>query len=53
MSHQVYDDTKSTKAKRQRPTEKVMCAIFFRRTGVVKATVPDEKKTVSDSWYTT
>ena len=47
------DDTMSTMVKRQRALKKVMYAVFFRSTGLVKAIKLEGKKAVTANWYTT
>ncbi|GFX15416.1 hypothetical protein TNCV_3303451 [Trichonephila clavipes] len=38
--------------KRQRATKKVMHAIFFRSTGLIKVIKLEGQKTVAENWYT-
>ena len=49
----VFDgESAPTTVKRQRTMKKVMYAVFFRSTGLVKAIKLEEQKTVTASWYT-
>ena len=45
-------ESSPTTVKRQRAMKKVMYAVFFRSTGLVKAIKLEEQKTVIASWYT-
>lgn len=47
------DDPTPTTPKRQRSMKKVMFAVFFRSTGLVKAIKLEHQKTVTANWYTT
>lgn len=47
------DDPTPTMVKRQRALKKVMYAVFFRSTGLVKAIKLEGQKTVTANWYTT
>lgn len=46
------DDETPTMIKKQRAMKKVMYAVFFRSTGLVKAIKLDGQKTVTAKWYT-
>ncbi|MFX6318898.1 hypothetical protein ABTF97_18765, partial [Acinetobacter baumannii] len=47
------DDPTPTMVKRQGALKKVMYAVFFRSTGLVKAIELEGQKTVTANWYTT
>jgi hypothetical protein len=47
------DDPIPTIAQKQRSVMKVMYAVFFRSTGLVKAIKLEDQRTVTANWYTT
>ncbi|GFV48194.1 uncharacterized protein TNCV_3554731 [Trichonephila clavipes] len=47
------DDPTMAMVKRYRAMKKVMHAVFFRSTGLVKAIMFEGQKTVTANWYTT
>ncbi|GFW76682.1 uncharacterized protein TNCV_4943991 [Trichonephila clavipes] len=47
------DDSTPTMMKRQRAMKKVMYAVFFRSTGLVKGIKLEGQKTVTANWYIT
>ncbi|GFX17183.1 uncharacterized protein TNCV_2857061 [Trichonephila clavipes] len=50
----VYeDDSTPIIVKSQRAMKKVMYAVFFRSTGLIKAIKLEGQKTVTSNWYTT
>lgn len=46
------DDPTPTTVKKQRSMKKVMYAVFFRSTGLVKAVKLEDQRTVTANWYT-
>ena len=47
------DDTTSTMVKRECALKKVLYAVFFRSTGLIKVIKLEGQKTITSNWYTT